>query len=68
MAKYQRDPVTGVLVLKDANLVQNYDEKQQVNATLEGLQNQINTLNARIEELTELIQTRLTWHQTPDQT
>ena len=68
MAKYQRDLNTGVLYLKDADVVRNYENNKQIGEIIDSLQNQINTLTTKVESLTALIQTRTTWQQAPDQT
>jgi tetrahydromethanopterin S-methyltransferase subunit B len=68
MGKYIRDPHTGVLYLKDPEAVIEREHQESVSLSLQALQNQINTLTARIGELETRISTGTTWQQTPAQT
>lgn len=68
MRKYVRDPQTGVLYLKDSEAVSERNHQETVSGTLQSLQDQINTLTARISELEARISTGHTWQQTPAQT
>jgi hypothetical protein len=68
VSKYIRDPHTGALYLKDKNALVHRAHQETVSITIQSLQDQINTLTARISELEARISTGHTWQQTPAQT
>ena len=68
MSKYIRDPHTGALYLKDKNSLAIRAHQENVNMTIQGLQDQINTLNARVSQLESALSTGHTWQQTQAQT
>lgn len=67
MAKYIRDPNTGALYLKDKELVALREQQESVDNSMQGLQDQINTLSAKLEKLSALIHTGQKWQRTLDQ-
>lgn len=67
MTKYIRDPKTGALYLKDSSVIENHMQQESVVCSIQGLQNQINTLSAKLEKLAALIHTGQKWQQTLDQ-
>ena len=67
MTKYIRDAETGVLYLKDSSAIASHSQQESVTSSIHNLQNQINTLSAKLEKLTALIHTGQKWQQTLDQ-
>ena len=67
MAKYIRDSNTGALYLKDKELVALREQQESVDNSMQGLQDQINTLSAKLEKLSALIHTGQKWQRTLDQ-
>jgi uncharacterized protein YlxW (UPF0749 family) len=68
MSKYIRDPNTGALYLKNKEALAQRAHEETVNINLHHLQEQINTLTARISELETLISTGHKWQQAQAQT
>lgn len=67
MTKYIRDAATGVLYLKDSSAMASHTQQESTTSLIYDLQNQINTLSAKLEKLTALIHTGQKWQQTLDQ-
>jgi len=68
VSKYIRDPHTGALYLKNKEALAHRAHQESVSITIQSLQEQINTLTARIGELEARISTGHTWQQTQAQT
>jgi chaperonin cofactor prefoldin len=67
-SRYVRDPQTGALYLKDRDVLAVRAHQETVDMTVQALQDQINTLNARLSQLESALSTGTLWQQTQDQT
>jgi hypothetical protein len=68
MSKYVRDPHTGALYLKDRDGLAIRAQQELLNTTVQALQDQINTLNARLSQIESALSTGTIWQQTQAQT
>ena len=67
-SRYVRDPNTGVLYLKDRDALAAKVQQESVDTRIGALQDQINTLNARLSQLESALSTGTLWQQTQAQT